>query len=645
MYDIIFISSSKDDTGFKEFKQRYPLAKHATSASEASARVMTKFYWLVWNDIDVNLDFKFEYEIPEWDEKYIHVFKNGDTFDGVCFLSKYASISDREINNRFFINSKEVDIIASIPRRYNVYYTDSYDEYESICSTETRDMFWIVWNDIEVLPNFTFDLILHRSNTFDKTITHVFKNSGEMNGICLMSSEHKVSKREFESRFFIDKKEYDIEASRYKKYNVYYIDSYDEYVNVCATEPRDMFWVVWNDVEVLPNFTFDLIFTSDNIFDKSITHVFKNSGEMNGICLMSRNTKVSKREFESRFFIDKKEHDIEASRYKKYNVYYTDSYDEYVKICETELLAMFWVVWNDVEVLPDFEFDLIFTSDNIFDKSITHVFKNSGEMNGICLMSRNSKVSKREFESRFFIDKKEHDIEASIRKQYDIVFISYNESCADENYNRLVSITGGRNIYRIRNVNGIHNAHKAAAKLVSTPMFWVVDADAYIVDGFDLTHTVNRLEYDIVHTWYSKNPVNGLEYGYGGVKLLPTHLTLGVETTSIDMTTGISPSFKVMPQVSNVSTFNTDPFTAWRSAFRECVKLSSGLIAGNNPTDNEYWLNVWCSINNNAEYGEYVLLGANSGRIYGEANKDNTNALSRINDFAWLHTLFSINIE
>ena len=31
------------------------------------------------------------------------------------------------------------------------------------------------------------------------------------------------------------------------------------------------------------------------------------------------------------------------------------------------------------------------------------------------------------------------------------------------------------------------------------------------------------------HVWRSKNPVNELVYGYGGVKLLPTKLTLDMD--------------------------------------------------------------------------------------------------------------------
>ena len=153
------------------------------------------------------------------------------------------------------------------------------------------------------------------------------------------------------------------------------------------------------------------------------------------------------------------------------------------------------------------------------------------------LMSTSAPVSPKEIDFRFLINKKQYEQVVSKHKEYDIVFVSYNELNADENYNKLLKKYPSAK--RVHGVKGIHQAHIKAAQEASTDMFWVVDADAYIVDGFDLTHLVSRMEYDIVHTWYSRNPVNDLEYGYGGVKLLPTKCSKTIDKNSIDMTTNI----------------------------------------------------------------------------------------------------------
>ena len=44
------------------------------------------------------------------------------------------------------------------------------------------------------------------------------------------------------------------------------------------------------------------------------------------------------------------------------------------------------------------------------------------------------------------------------------------------------------------------------------------------------------------------------------------------------MTTSISVRFKAMSEVSNMFLFNTDASPLEKSAFRECVKLSSKVI-------------------------------------------------------------------
>ena len=42
--------------------------------------------------------------------------------------------------------------------------------------------------------------------------------------------------------------------------------------------------------------------------------------------------------------------------------------------------------------------------------------------------------------------------------------------------------------------------------------------------------------------------------------------------------TSIRNKFRAMPEVSNTTNFNTSPFETWKSAFRECCKLSSKII-------------------------------------------------------------------
>jgi len=222
--------------------------------------------------------------------------------------------------------------------------------------------------------------------------------------------------------------------------------------------------------------------------------------------------------------------------------------------------------------------------------------------------------------------------------RYDIIFISYNEPQADENFARLKA----RFPYaqRVQGIKGIHQAHIAAAKKAFTKMFWVIDADAQILDTFNFDHVVSEYDLENVHVWRSRNPINDLEYGYGGVKLLPKSLTQNMDTSKPDMTTSISLLFKAMPEISNVTAFNVDAFNTWKSAFRECVKLASKTIDRQDDSDTNYRLNVWCTRGLDRPFGREAIEGAVQGKQYGLENKDNNEALKMINDFDWLRERF-----
>lgn len=221
---------------------------------------------------------------------------------------------------------------------------------------------------------------------------------------------------------------------------------------------------------------------------------------------------------------------------------------------------------------------------------------------------------------------------------YDIVMITYDEPEADKNFEELKKRFPRAK--RMHGIKGIQNAHRAAAHLAETDMFWVVDGDAEIVKDFNFYLEVEDWDKNTVHVWRSKNPVNNLQYGYGGVKLLPTHLTRNLPDNTVDMTTSISKSFKSIAQVSNITKFDVDPFTTWRAAFRECVKLASGTIDRKDNAETEERLNTWCEESVNARFGKFATSGARSGRQFGYDNFDKPDRLRLINDFDWLREQF-----
>jgi hypothetical protein len=224
---------------------------------------------------------------------------------------------------------------------------------------------------------------------------------------------------------------------------------------------------------------------------------------------------------------------------------------------------------------------------------------------------------------------------------YDMVFISYSEPNAEDNWTKLK--TRFSLAKRVHGVKGIHQAHIFAAKKALTNMFWVIDGDAEILDTFDFNFRIKQ--YDTVYVWRSLNPINDLEYGNGGVKLLPRTMTINMDTSKPDMTTSISNKFVPMHQVSNITRFNTDEFNTWKSAFRECAKLASKIIDRQKVAETEYRLDTWCKIGKDRTYGIYALEGAIQGKAYGLECMSNKSNLSLINDFEWLRSRFNLYYE
>jgi len=218
---------------------------------------------------------------------------------------------------------------------------------------------------------------------------------------------------------------------------------------------------------------------------------------------------------------------------------------------------------------------------------------------------------------------------------YDIVFISYQEPSADANYAALKARFPMAK--RVHGVKGIHQAHIKAATKCFTKMFWIVDADAIILDDFNFDYEVPEHQLDHVHVWRSLNPINDLVYGYGGVKLFPRKLTIDMDINKPDMTTSISKQFIAMPEVANITAFNTDQFSTWRSAFRECAKLASNIIDRQNVEETKGRLDIWCRKGSERRCGNFAIAGAIAGREFGLSNMADLNL---INNFEWLQERF-----
>lgn len=222
---------------------------------------------------------------------------------------------------------------------------------------------------------------------------------------------------------------------------------------------------------------------------------------------------------------------------------------------------------------------------------------------------------------------------------YDIFFISYGEINAEQNWNLLKNRFSS--VKRIDKVDGILNAHITASKKSLTKLFYVVDGDAEVLESFNFDYEVSKYDQTVTHIWRSINPINELVYGYGAVKLFPKSVFYQKnELTFPDITTGVSSNIKIVNEISNITKFNTDPFNTWKSAFRECVKLSSKIISGQKDDETMKRLEIWCTKGEEKPCGKYCIIGANMGREFGTKHKNCPEMLIKINDWQWLKQEF-----
>lgn len=219
--------------------------------------------------------------------------------------------------------------------------------------------------------------------------------------------------------------------------------------------------------------------------------------------------------------------------------------------------------------------------------------------------------------------------------RYDVVFITYGESNKEENWANLCKYV--EKPKRVDDVDGIVYAHKEAARLVDTPMFFVVDGDCEIFESPFWPLIPTNDDFMMTHVWPSINPVNGLVYGYGGIKMFPTSLVLEADPEKIvDFTTSIGIGYRRYVQPMSYTRFNATPLEAWRGAFREVAKLKSKYLRDPDPETNNRIV-TWLNMAHDVENSSWALKGAWDG--FGKILED-PDFIRQVNDYKKLNEIF-----
>lgn len=192
----------------------------------------------------------------------------------------------------------------------------------------------------------------------------------------------------------------------------------------------------------------------------------------------------------------------------------------------------------------------------------------------------------------------------------DIIFVSNKELCADENYNHLLNLKP--KTPRVRDINNRTEALKAAAELSSTPWFFVVPAKLKIINDFDFSFQPDRLQIPKHYIFNAINPVTGLCYGHQAMVLYNKKLVLKNQGNTLDFT--LNDPHEVTNIVCGTAVGDTDEYSTWRTAFRECIKLRYNVeYLLDKQSQNR--LHVWTTVGKGL-YGRYSIQGANDALEY-----------------------------
>lgn len=242
--------------------------------------------------------------------------------------------------------------------------------------------------------------------------------------------------------------------------------------------------------------------------------------------------------------------------------------------------------------------------------------------------------------------------------EFDIVFISYDEPNADENYNDLLEKAPWAK--RSHGVFGSDAAHKAAAELAETDRFITVDADNIVDPAFfgvevDMS---NITDTDVI-SWAGRNQVNGLVYGNGGIKCWPKDVVMNMQThenapagnarAQVDFCWNIN--YVQMNNIYCNVMNNGSPLQAWRAGFREGVKM--GLVDGDviDPRylksqvhDKNYKrLLTWMSVGEDEDNGIWAVYGARLGCYMTNIKRADWD-WKNVRDFEWLTNYFNTEV-
>jgi len=213
----------------------------------------------------------------------------------------------------------------------------------------------------------------------------------------------------------------------------------------------------------------------------------------------------------------------------------------------------------------------------------------------------------------------------------DIVFISNGEPNAEENWQILQDTVQGlpNRLVRSDGVNGRAAAYHAAANASNTDWFFAVFAKLRVRPEFDWAWQPDRMQAAKHYIFHAFNPINGLTYGHQAMIAYNQRLVLANPGRGLDFT--LDDEHEVVPVVSGTAEYAHSKWSAWRTAFRECLKLQ-----GQKDVESQHRLNKWLTVAMGLPNGQWSIYGAEDAVAYYNEVGGEFDALRKSYEWSWL---------
>lgn len=263
---------------------------------------------------------------------------------------------------------------------------------------------------------------------------------------------------------------------------------------------------------------------------------------------------------------------------------------------------------------------------------------------------------------KFLIEKTDYSNVKPLNLKFDVIFMSYYEKNADENFETLKKLVP--NAKRVNGVKGILNAYNACRELSETTFYYIVEGDSVVCNDFDfklpiqwhknimyfinekadninvswkntlmpgfgkyatvnVTSREESVDFAKVCTnlsvcWDTINPVNGEIAPHSPIGLtFKSNKPYGFYAESIDYD-----EFKMngifARRIGSIGGFNSSPYDAWKAGFRVGNRLAYQILNISKPgrdADNlEERLHHWESVGYDRYNGKYCIEGVKLGK-------------------------------